>query len=496
MSEVLLARSLFSPERSRSAPVFDAGGVALPPVTWKTPSYETFYEAITPNSKTDRRKLKAREVDLIDIQARRELLVEVDRHLLQGLQAWKPFQHYKRWYDSPVRKNTEQINIGGYTFDGVQFEPVTLFSERIDEVFITGVFDATFGPNSGLSAWFDRDSNTEDWVLPPSGLDGLITKSLTRLLPQVRTRVQLLNTLFELKDIVYLKSTIARLRTLGHRIASKGPVGTLREVAKSAADVFLSYKFGIEPLIRDIESIHKALVDSLGRMRRLMQFDGVPQVTRYRRDLRENEGYSIGQSTVNAVYTADITPRSYWVESDPTDILVHVDDGNIVVTTYFEITNVKEQFSAQLRFIARWSETQHRYVEQLGLIDALGLSWNPKHIWDAIPFSFVIDWVVKVGDFLDQFGKGALDPVLDVIDYSWSINKERSVQLSAKFGDKVVTYPLLRESAYRRQPSTANMNALITSSLSSNEVRLASALVIVRRKKLTKPRNRRRLKRR
>jgi hypothetical protein len=479
-------------------------GAALGQVVVTTPSFEVWYEAITPNSKTDRRKL-SKGTDLT-IPTQRELLVEVDKKLLQGLLAWKPFQHYKAWYDGPVRTNIERAVLDGFAseFHSI-FEPDTVVPVRVllmqpAEMFIAGVFGATAKPNFGLPAWFNRDSNDENWVLPPTNIDALVTQSLTRLLPQVRTRVQLLNFFLELKDIVYLKDTIRRIGALGHEIKGKGLVGTFRHVAKLAANSFLSFKFGVEPLISDIQGIHKALIDSLGRMRRLMQFDGVPQVTRYRRDLREGEGYSVGVSTTNAVYSVVVTPNSYWFPEEripplPGDKHVTINSGNSVVTTYYEITNIQEQFCAQLRFIARWSETQHRYIEQLGLIDALGLSWNPKHIWDAIPFSFIIDWVAKVGDFLDQFGKGALDPVLDVIDYSWSIKRERSVQLRARVADKMVTYPLLRESAYRRQPMTANMNALIMSGLSSNEVRLASALVIARRKKLKKPRTRRRLPR-
>jgi hypothetical protein len=38
-----------------------------------------------------------------------------------------------------------------------------------------------------------------------------------------------------------------------------------------------------------------------------------------------------------------------------------------------------------------------------GLLDSLGFELNPRIIWDALPFTFVIDWFFGVGSFLDRF---------------------------------------------------------------------------------------------
>jgi hypothetical protein len=133
----------------------------------------------------------------------------------------------------------------------------------------------------------------------------------------------------------------------------------------------------------------------------------------------------------------------------------------------------------------------------------LGLSFNLKSIWDAIPWSFLVDWVIKVGDFLDGLSRGVLDPVLDILDYSWSIKRERHIQIYAAFShdlpagastipwNSIVDYPTYRETAYRRQPKTLSRNALILSGLSSRELSLAAALVVTRKPELKKPTNKR-----
>jgi hypothetical protein len=46
-------------------------------------------------------------------------------------------------------------------------------------------------------------------------------------------------------------------------------------------------------------------------------------------------------------------------------------------------------------------------------LDALGFEANPRIIWDAIPFTFVIDWFFDVGGWMSRFKKDTLElPVL------------------------------------------------------------------------------------
>jgi hypothetical protein len=46
----------------------------------------------------------------------------------------------------------------------------------------------------------------------------------------------------------------------------------------------------------------------------------------------------------------------------------------------------------------------------------LGFRGNPKVIWDAIPFSFVVDWVLKVGDWLSKWDEGAIPYNISILD--------------------------------------------------------------------------------
>lgn len=63
-----------------------------------------------------------------------------------------------------------------------------------------------------------------------------------------------------------------------------------------------------------------------------------------------------------------------------------------------------------------------------GLLDSLGFELNPRIIWDALPFTFVIDWFFGVGSFLDRYRVDALElPVVladSFIQYQETLNIE------------------------------------------------------------------------
>jgi hypothetical protein len=52
-----------------------------------------------------------------------------------------------------------------------------------------------------------------------------------------------------------------------------------------------------------------------------------------------------------------------------------------------------------------------RYAERLlrGYLDSLGFELRAGIVWDAIPFSFIVDWFLPIGDLLNQIGVDTLE---------------------------------------------------------------------------------------
>jgi hypothetical protein len=455
--------------------------------------YESSLEAYTPNSKTARLRVNKSSPELKGIATEKETYGSIDPKLLRKLVSWKPFQHYKRWVDY-----TDKVPIMPYAVHGnvEGFDPLIVRIQKATQLTIDGYFDES-SCLFGVDPMFDEEAQE---VVVPDYVETLKLRAVKALIPRVKTQVQLLNALWELKDFKNLRRTAARLQStmlaLSQRYAKtiEKVAAVVGGVSGSVADLLLTTRFAVEPLAQDIEGLHKALVGSLGRMKRLMQSDGIPQVSYYSRLVDEDvpdETESISVTT--QWHVAPILPLT------EEDAAFYSDRWE--TTLLRRVKTFRDEFHAQLRFVARWSDSQHRYAEQLGLIDALGLSFNLKHVWDAIPWSFLVDWVANVGSFLDKFSHGALDPILTILDYSWSVKREREIYSSLIFiqdmgpslasipRDTIIDYPVVRETAYCRQPWRPSTNTLILSGLTSNEASLAGALVVTRKPKLKKPKH-------
>jgi hypothetical protein len=67
-------------------------------------------------------------------------------------------------------------------------------------------------------------------------------------------------------------------------------------------------------------------------------------------------------------------------------------------------------------------------LEIRGLLDALGFELNPKIIWDALPFTFVIDWFFGVGNWLQGFKIDSLELPVHCLDASVSYKEVLKVE--------------------------------------------------------------------
>lgn len=80
-------------------------------------------------------------------------------------------------------------------------------------------------------------------------------------------------------------------------------------------------------------------------------------------------------------------------------------------------------------------------------MDALGFELNPRIIWDAIPFTFVLDWFFGIGSWLDRFKIDALELPISLVDCSLQIKTELKVDWFWQRGGS--------DGLYKNNPSSA-----------------------------------------
>jgi hypothetical protein len=76
------------------------------------------------------------------------------------------------------------------------------------------------------------------------------------------------------------------------------------------------------------------------------------------------------------------------------------------------------------------------------LLDSTGFELNPKILWDKIPFSFVIDWFVNIGDYLATFKHDALELPINILQ-TYMQYKERKQIDSWDLFNSDVSYTFL-----------------------------------------------------
>lgn len=396
---------------------------------------------------------------------------------------WKPFQNYKIWsgksaptslkyYDKShghppvnhyVNKGKLPSSYCGYWW----FTPSGGPSEPFGEA----------GKHNLGAPPFLVPSDKGGFIAPPANLETYQQRALNSMLPSIKSELSSLNSLYELKDFAFILSLRRRVGDLNGLLAlilrQIGGNGRkpIRDLVTKSAGNFLLWKFAVAPLISDIAAVHAALTSYKKRINALVTRTGGRQTRHF--TVRFNE---FPESTFEDIETGFIQP---WL-------------GQNGCTTYHAqriIRYEQSAFHAQVQYNYNYTDYQRQHAATLGLLDSLGVNFNPAILWNAIPFSFVVDWVLKVGDALETFKVDNMEPQINIHQFLWSIKRKRTIEVKVGVSTKVdqpvtfadrslVSLPLVHEEAYGRFTDyPVGASQVLASGLNFNEFVLGAALV-------------------
>jgi hypothetical protein len=229
--------------------------------------------------------------------------------------------------------------------------------------------------------------------------------NFTRVLPNLRG-ISLPNFLLELDDIPKLwrswKEKVLAARKAGRKIpkASHMTLGNMKtaaerltpapgDVSRGAANQWLELNFGILPLIGDLIKIHEILT---GLYARIKDFEtAANEVFTHKRTLT-NERLVFNGTVASGAHSA-----AY-------NALRHVHKG-IGLKYRLNPLAVTGDYKRMLK----------------AYMTAFGFNLNPRIVWDAIPFTFVLDWFLGVGSWLERHSHDTLNiPVAMIDGYAFS----------------------------------------------------------------------------
>lgn len=316
----------------------------------------------------------------------------------------------------------------------------------------------------------------EDYDFETKCQDGL-----KAMLPGIKSELSLLNSIYELKDFKTLPTQLSRvfttLKSLASWIASpqagktlkqlaKMRTAYLREGSKTVADAYLLNEFALSPLLNEITILQKILKSLAKQLKKLLENEGKVRRSYYVRELDDliitNEE-SIWRNTSNSsCYDGDRFTR-----------IVSLPAGLPTFRCYMEY---KYHLSAY----------QRAYSGIMSLLDVFGINLNPQIIWNAIPWSFAIDWVFRVNGWLGQFANGNMRPTTHIRRFGYSVELTRNVEckLTLSVGSPLentkTSHSCLETLYYRRRHEPDWYRGLETSGLNSKEFSFIGALAASR----------------
>lgn len=465
------------PGGNYSATVSNGSGVSVE-LAYSTSDFLTRFEEITPNS-------------------------DGNRH------TWKNFEHYK--CSNQSNASGVGLEVAGMqqfpadppvwsTVGSVQFAIPARHLGPLLRRTGAGGFVWCWGepgrPNQGLPGMYEKRQDG-GFVPPPAGLNDMVATSLKTMLPSIKSDLSLVNSIIELKDF---KSILSGLRNVHNRwksymlqnsvydvptrvsklaaeeLLNKGV--PLKTTAKNTlgrtAGGYLQWKFAIAPLLSDIAAIQAAIAQY---QRRLSDM-----VTRAGRVQRRHFAFKWRELTE---YSTERDNTQWFPVYDPSG---HFEPGSRYVSIR-EVFGEPSEFHAEIEYSYNFTRYQAANAQLLSLLDALGVNLNPAIIWNAIPWTFVLDWFIGVGRWLDQFKVTNMDPQINIVNYLWSVKRKRRVVCShvcenwrGVQRDRFrVAMPTFIEEAYRRHVEMPGINSITSSGLNSQEFTLGASLVIARK---------------
>lgn len=426
----------------------------------------------------------------------------------------KPCQHYTcevtndsfgTWPRIPWR--SAAINGVGHYATGASGGPDRLLP--IDHATLRSTWGAFGTTHPGIPSMYVEQPD-KSFAPTPTGLTTLVEKSLKATLPTIKQEMSLINSVIELKDLKSLPRTLNNMATLLRKATEHGKTYkelykmrstdtyyslrrtfrkedglTLRELFHAPADAHLQAQFGVLPVLRDLAGLYLAITGVGKRINWLVNNQGRAQRRHFtfkwlnRQFTSANLVHPNTLSYNTGQFAGSTTPPGYsganrsWM------------DG---IKFYREfIVEKPDIFHAIVCYNYYFKQAQLEHAQLYGLYDSLGINLNPAIIWNAIPWTFLVDWVIGVSRWLNDRAVLNMEPGVNISRYLWSwhtARRTRTYYVSTTSGSALkqnIYLPDLYESLYRRDITMpSRTNSLYGSGLSDTELSLGASLAITR----------------
>lgn len=274
---------------------------------------------------------------------------------------------------------------------------------------------------------------------PDADLNELAAEAAAFMVPRLNEGTSLVNFLIELKDFKrmvspqqFLLKRHYALRELANPVSRRA---FIRELTQKLTGAHLNASFGLVPFVRDIVEMHDELASLAYRLKRLKQFAGMRQQRHYRRYLPDDLGNKTHRVRVGSIVS------DTWGDPWRGDGAFVVPQRPSLSIRRWSRWVRRPVYHATMRYsytLPSMTEAEEKVAVHL---DALGIRLDPAIIWNAIPFSFLVDWVVDVSGFLRSFARDNFPINTTILDFCHSLTYSKECGVSCILADRATLSP-------------------------------------------------------
>lgn len=249
-----------------------------------------------------------------------------------------------------------------------------------------------------------------------------INEFFARVQPDLTT-VSIPNFLLDIEDLTRIYKLWKKRSADFPRYIKNVKKPTKKDVVNAIPEKFVAFKFGWKPTVADLTD----LIDGVLKLRMKLAAFEAKLGTLYQANSGVNHGLPTSASGTTVYPSGSHTCT--WT-------------ANCQRKAAVSITYAPQPLAVMgsLDLVLR------------GLLDSMGFELNPRIIWDAIPFSFVIDWFFNVGGFLSRYKVDALELPIVLVDSFVSYKEINNIQWR---------WIRANDGTYTTRPTSAGANEVI-----------------------------------
>jgi hypothetical protein len=385
----------------------------------------------------------------------------------------------------------------------------TVETNGFDNVYLRHQFFKSCGGNAYLRGFGQAGANPVVNSLalrtaPSIDMEAMANEACAFMLPRLNENTSLVNSILELKDFKRMNptGTIQRLQrrhlALKHLADPRVRRRFVKETTKRLNDAHLQAQFGIVPFVQDVVGIYDDLTSLAFRLEQLKRNAGIRQQRHYKRIIPGSPGVAEDREWRSSLQT-----NIHWVDGVRRDSVPGPIPRNDFTALYQARWTLRPVYHATMRYVYTLPALGNRLEGIYSKLDALGVRLDPSIIWNAIPFSFVVDWVVDVSGFLSSFARDNFPIDVHITDFCHSYSWRKEMTAQCRYVDKGSSdfgYPPYAESNrvgpnwvpvysgsrsyYNRVRFTPDIHTARAKSPKLRQAALAGSLLLAQSKKL------------